>query len=118
MALLSEANISVLFRLTELPEGTTVGLVCSTPRGSQNLLRSVQSAGLTHLTPVLASADDPWSISRMLEQTRVVVCSEQATPRLEGSLPPDVEVIFSHRVLEPGGIEMLRDALAQQEASA
>ena len=113
VALLSEANISVLLRLTELPEGTTVGLVCSTPKGSQNLLRSVQSAGLTHLTPVLASTDDPWSISRMLEQTRVVVCSEQAMPRLGGTLPPDVEVIFSHRVLEPGSIEMLRDMILQ-----
>lgn len=113
VALLSEANISVLLRLTELPEGTTVGLVCSTPRGSQNLLRSVQSAGLSHLTPVLASADDPWSVSRMLEQTRVVVCSEQAMPRLEGVLPPDVEVIFSHRVLEPGSIELLRDMISQ-----
>ncbi len=113
VALLSEANISVLFRLTELPQGTTVGLVCSTPQGSQNLLRSVQSAGLSHLTPVLASADDPWSITRMLEQTRVVVCSEQAMPRLEGALPPDVEVIFSHRVLEPGSIELLRDMISQ-----
>jgi hypothetical protein len=27
--------------------------------GSQNLLRSVQSAGLGHLEPVLASTDDP-----------------------------------------------------------
>ncbi len=115
VALLSEANISVLLRLTELPEGTTVGLVCSTPKGSQNLLRSVQSAGLTHLTPVLASTDDPWSISRMLEQTRIVVCSEQAMPRLSGTLPPDVEVIFSHRVLEPGSIEMLRDMIVRLE---
>ena len=115
VALLSEANISVLLRLTELPEGTTVGLVCSTPRESQNLLRSVQSAGLSHLTPVLASTDDPWSISRLLEQTRVVVCSEQAMPRLEGALPPDVEVIFSHRVLEPGSIELLRETIHQLE---
>ena len=47
VALLSEANISTLLRLTELPAGTTVGLVCTTSTGSQNLLRSVQSAGLT-----------------------------------------------------------------------
>ena len=34
-------------------------------------------------------------------------------PRLGGTLPPDVEVIFSHRVLEPGSIEMLRDMILQ-----
>ncbi|MGH7399208.1 MAG: GntR family transcriptional regulator, partial [Candidatus Rokuibacteriota bacterium] len=62
LALLSESNISSLLRLTELAPGTTVGLICSIPRGSQNLLSSVQSAGLSHLVPVMASADDPWSI--------------------------------------------------------
>ena len=113
VALLSEANISTLLRLTELPEGTTVGLVCNTPNGSQNLLSSVQSAGLAHLIPVLASADDPWSIDRMLEKTRTVVCSEQAVDRLLERVPHDVEVILCHRRLDEGGIEMLRDLLAQ-----
>jgi GntR family transcriptional regulator len=112
VALLSEGNIPALLRLTEFPEGTTVGLVCTTPTGSQNLLRSVQSAGLSHLTPVLASTDDPWSISRMLEQTRTVVCSEHGAARIRGWLPPDVEVILSHRTLDRGGLEMLRDMLA------
>ena len=113
VALLSEANISTLLRLTELPEGTTVGLVCNTPNGSQNLLSSVQSAGLAHLIPVLASADDPWSIDRMLEKTRTVVCSEQSADRVLERVPPDVEVILCHRRLDEGGIEMLRDLLAQ-----
>ena len=87
VALLSEANISTLLRLTELPAGTTVGLVCTTSTGSQNLLRSVQSAGLTQIAPVLASADDPWSIGRMLELTRIVLCSEQGASRIRKSHP-------------------------------
>jgi len=113
IALLAEASIATLLRLTELPEGTTVGLVCNSPKGSQNLLRSVQSAGLLHLDPVLASTDDPWSIDRMLEQTRTVVCSEQSVAALGTSLPADVELIVSDRTLEPGGLELLRDLLAR-----
>ena len=115
MALLAEASIATLLRLTELPEGTTVGLVCNSPKGSQNLLRSVQSAGLLHLDPVLASTDDPWSIDRMLEKTRTVVCSEQSVTMLQASLPADAELIVSDRILEPGGLELLRDLLAQEE---
>jgi GntR family transcriptional regulator len=115
VALLSGANISTLLRLTELPEGTTVGLVCNTSTGSQNLLSSVQSAGLSHLVPVLASADDPWSIDRMLEKTRTVVCSEQAVDRIRERVPLDVEVILCHRRLDDGGIEMLRDLLFRLE---
>jgi DNA-binding transcriptional regulator YhcF (GntR family) len=116
VALLSEADIQALLRLTELAEGTPVGLVCNTPRGSQNLLSSVQSAGLHHLAPVLASADDPWSIDRMLEKTRVVVCSELAADQVRERMPHDVEVIVAHRRLGSGGIEMLRDLVADLES--
>jgi DNA-binding transcriptional regulator YhcF (GntR family) len=118
VALLAAASISTLLRLTELPEGTPVGLVCNSPTGSQNLLRSVQSAGLMHLVPLLASLDDPWSMDRMLEKTRIVVCSEQGAAALRRSLPPDVELIVSDRTIEPGGLELLRDLLAQPEPSA
>ncbi|MBI3028626.1 MAG: GntR family transcriptional regulator [Candidatus Rokubacteria bacterium] len=113
VALLTEASISTLLRLGELPEGTTVGLVCGTPEGTQNLLRSVQSAGLTHLKMVLASADDPWSLERMLEAASVVVCSEQAAEKLRETLPPTVEVIMSNRTMDHGGIDLLRDVLAR-----
>lgn len=113
VAILTEASISTLLRLSELPEGSPVGLVCTTPKGSQNLLRSVQAAGLAHLKPVLASADDPWSISRMLEATSVVVCSEQAAEKLRGTLPPTVEVIISNRTLDRAGLDLLRDLLAR-----
>jgi DNA-binding transcriptional regulator YhcF (GntR family) len=113
VALLSESNISSLLRLTELPEGTAVGLICNTPRGSQNILSSMQSAGLSHVVPILASADDPWSIDRMLEKTRIVVCSEQAADRIRERFPHDIEVILAGRRLDRGGIEMLRDLLAQ-----
>ena len=112
-ALLTEANLSTLLRLSEFPEGATVGLVCATPKGTQNLLRSIQSAGLTHLKTILASADDPWSVERMLEATSVVVCSEQAADKLRGTLPPTVEVIVSNRTIDRGGIDLLRDALAR-----
>jgi len=111
VALLAEASIKTLLRLTELPEGSTVGLVCTTATGGQNLLRSVQSAGLTHITPVLASTDDPWSLDRMLERTRTVICSEQAAARIRPSLPLDVEFIVADRTLDQGGIELLRDLL-------
>jgi len=116
VALLSEANISALLRLTELPEGTTIGLLCTTATGSQNLLRSVQSAGLGNLTPILASTDDPWSIAHMLEKTRIVVCTEHAAAHIQGTLPLDVEVIVSHRMLTRGGLDMLRDLLTQLAA--
>ena len=80
---------------------------------SFNLLRSLQSAGRLHLDPVLASTDDPWSINRMLDQTRTIVGSEPSVAALGASLPADVELIVSDHTLEPGGLELLRDLLAR-----
>ncbi|MCI0547463.1 MAG: GntR family transcriptional regulator [Candidatus Rokubacteria bacterium] len=118
VALLSAANISILLRLTELPEGSSVGLVCASPTGSQNILRSIQSAGLWHVTPVLASTDDPWSIARMLEQTRIVVCSDLGAAAVRKQLPDDVELIVSDRTLDRGGLDLLRDLLLRLEEPA
>lgn len=117
VALLTETNISTLLRLSEFPEGSTVGLVCATAMGSQNLLRSLESAGLAHLKPILATADDPWSISRMLEATSVVVCSELAAEKIRALLPPAVEVIVDNRTLDRVGLDFLRDLLASFDAS-
>jgi hypothetical protein len=51
----------------------------------------------------------------MLEKTRVVVCSDQAAALIRDRLPQDVELIGAYRRLDSGGIEMLRDLLAQTE---
>ena len=63
--------------------------------------------------PVTASADDPWSIDRMLEKTRVVVCSELAADRVRARMPADVEVIVAGRRLDGGAIEMLRGLVVE-----
>jgi hypothetical protein len=68
-----------------------------------------------HVTPVLASTDDAWSLDRMLERTRTVVCSEQAAALIRPSLPHDVELIVADRTLDRGGIELLRDLLLESE---
>jgi len=64
---------------------------------------------------VLASADDPWSLSRMLELTRIVLCTEQGAAKIRKTLPPDVELIVSDRTLDRGGLELLRDLLNRLE---
>jgi len=111
VGLLTEPSLSTLLRLAELPEGTAVGLASTSAGESQNLLRSIQSAGLTHLRPVLASTDDPWSMGLVLKGSEAVVCSEQALDKLRTMLPPGVEVIVAHRILSRGSLDLLRDLL-------
>jgi hypothetical protein len=49
VALLAEANIESLRRLTELPEGTPVGVVGWGQTCMENLSRSIEGRGLDHL---------------------------------------------------------------------
>ncbi|WP_273841617.1 GntR family transcriptional regulator [Rubrobacter calidifluminis] len=103
VALLSVATIESLRRLAELPEGTIVGVVGGSRTCAENLLRSLEGAGLTHLSfyKIESSAD-------VREGTRVVVCGNPAAHRLEElDLPKGVEVILQGRTLSRGGIELL-----------
>lgn len=111
VGLLTELSASTFLRLAELPAGAAVGLVCATPGGSQNLLRSIQSVGMSHLRPVMASTDDPWSIELVLKETAALVCSEQAADKLRPMLPPEAEAIVAHRTLHRGSVDLLRDFL-------
>jgi GntR family transcriptional regulator len=111
LALSAGVGIETLQRLAALPPGSAVGVAAATARGSRDLLRSIQSAGLTHFKAVPASADDPWSIDRMLEATSVVVCSEEAAEGLAAALPPTTTRIVAGRTLDRRGIDFLRDRL-------
>ena len=113
VGLLMEASIRALLRLTELPTGTPVGLTCLSQEGSQNLLRSVQRAGLTNLRPVLAPADDPKKLPSRLRGVKAVVCSILAEGKVRRAAPPGTEVIVDDQALERGGIELLREILAR-----
>ena len=98
VALLSEANISTLLRLTELPPGATVGLVLHHRRRQPEPapLATVRRP-LAHHARCSPPPTIPWSLSRMLEITRVVLCSEQGAARIRKTLPPDVELIVPDR---------------------
>jgi GntR family transcriptional regulator len=103
VALLSVATIEGLRRLAELPEGTRVGVVGSSRTCAENLLRSLEGAGLTHLD--FYKIEGPGDVR---ERTQVVVCGNPAAHRLkELALPGGVEVIMQDRTLGKGGIELL-----------
>ncbi len=116
VALLAEANLESLQRLTELPAGTPVGVVGWGQTCMENLSRSMEGAGLDHLNFVQLyvdeeSAKDVWDT---LENVQAVVCATITARRLlELGAPEDLEIIEEDRTLDKGGIEMLGRLLRQ-----
>ena len=118
VALLADANLESLRRLTELPAGTTVGVVGLGRTCMENLSRSLEGAGLDHLDFVQANVDgDPQEALGVLQNVGAVVCSSITARRLrELGAPGELEIIEEDRTLDKGGVEMLGRMLRQQSA--
>lgn len=115
VALLAEANLESLRRLTELPAGTTVGVVGWGRTCMENLSRSLEGAGLDHLDFVQSYIDrDAKEALPDLRGCRAVVCASITADRLrELGVPDDLDIIEEDRTLDKGGVEMLGRMLRQ-----
>ncbi len=115
VALLAEANLESLRRLTELPAGTPVGVVGWGRTCMENLSRSIEGAGLEHLNLIQLYVDeDPKEVRPTLDGVRAVVCATITAKRLrELGIPGELEIIEEDRTLDKGGIEMLGRMLRQ-----
>jgi hypothetical protein len=100
-------------RLTALPKGTKVGVACNEWTGSQNVKLSIENAGLKNIEPVMGCGAEPESLRRMMKEAHVVVCSGLVASKIRGLAPRGTEIIVDDRTLDKGGLEMLRQRLAQ-----
>jgi GntR family transcriptional regulator len=116
VALLAEANIESLRRLTELPAGTAVGVVGWGRTCMENLSRSLEGAGLDHLDfrSVYIDESSTEEVLGTLEGVRAVACATITAKKLrELGVPEKLEIIEEDRTLDKGGIEMLGRMLRQ-----
>jgi len=120
VALLAEANIESLRRLTELPAGTPVGVVGWGQTCMENLSRSIEGAGLDHLRFVQVYVDEQTDeVLKALDGVQAVVCASITARKLrEIGIPEGLEIIEEDRVLDQVGIEMLGRMLRQLTRTA
>jgi GntR family transcriptional regulator len=120
VALLAEANLESLQRLTELPAGTPVGVVGWGRTCMENTSRSIEGAGLDHLNLVQVYVDEgpAEEIRETLDKVQSVLCATITAQRLrELGAPEDLEIIEEDRTLDKGGIEMLGRMLRERQRS-
>src|SRR5215213_3737410 len=115
VALLAEATIESLRRLTELPAGTPVGVVGWGRTCMENHSRSLEGAGLEHLDFRSIYIDQSTEeILGTLDGVRAVACATITAKKLrELGVPKELEIIEEDRTLDKGGIEMLGRMLRQ-----
>jgi GntR family transcriptional regulator len=114
VALLAEATLESLQRLTELPEGTLVGVVGNSQTCMENLSRSIEGAGLDHLHLKETYVERVDEARALFGKVPVIVCSSFTARRLrELGAPEELEMLEEDRTLDKGGIEMLGRILRQ-----
>jgi len=113
VGLMMDATLETLMRLTALPEGTKVGVACNEWTGSRNVKLSIDNAGLKNIQIVMGCGAEPESLKRMMKEARVVVCSGLVANKIRALAPQGTEIIVDDRTLDKGGLEMLRQRLAQ-----
>jgi DNA-binding transcriptional regulator YhcF (GntR family) len=120
VALLAEANIESLRRLTELPEGTPVGVVGWGRTCMENLSRSIEGAGLDHLRFVQVYVDEHTDeVLETLDGVEAVVCASITARKLqEIGVSKSMDFIEEDRILDQGGIEMLGRMLRERHSNA
>ena len=120
VALLAEANIESLRRLTELPAGTPVGVVGWGRTCMENLSRSIEGAGLDHLRFVQVYVDEQTDeMLETLDGVEAVVCASITARKLrEIGIPKALNIIEEDRTLDQSGIEMLGQMLRERQPNA
>src|SRR3712207_3839175 len=119
VALLAEATLESLQRLTELPAGSPVGVVGNSQTCMENLSRSLEGAGLDHLNLTETYVEREDETRALLGEVQVVVCSSSTARRLgELGAPEDMQILEEDRTLDKGGIEMLGRMLRQLPRAA
>src|SRR5215207_1402976 len=116
IALLAEANLESLQRLTELPAGTPVGVVGWGRTCMENLSRSIEGAGLDHLNLVQVYVDEgpAEEVRDTLDKVQSVLCATITARRLrELGVPEDLEIIEEVCIQHKAAYEMLGRMLRQ-----
>ena len=113
VALMVDTSLETLMRLTSLPEGTTVGVACTTAAGTENMKLSIQRAGLKHLRVITGCGEKRSSLQKMIADASVVVCSSLVESKLRALAPKGKEIIVDNKRIDKAGIEMLRSRLME-----
>ncbi len=113
IALLADATLESLRRLTELPAGTPVGVIGWGETCMENLSRSLEGAGLDHLKFAEAEIEEEKArVKELFGEVRAMICSSVTAREIAKLHPPeDLEIIEEDRTLDKGGVEMLGQML-------
>ena len=105
--------IEVLDEIIRLPQGTRIGLICTTKDIARNRERSMIERGIKHLRFLTAGIDDREDLRKVLERADQIYVSRIIFDRLNKKYRKDKRVHEYVTELEAVGLRMLRREIAK-----
>jgi GntR family transcriptional regulator len=116
--LVGPGYVELVHEIAGLPEGSTVGLVCSSSRGTDNMQETLQLSGAQGIRIESALIDSPDQVQRVDEVADLILLSRDALATgVERRLSRPERVRPWTYDFDPAGIELLRRAIEHVAAS-
>ncbi|MFP5343365.1 MAG: GntR family transcriptional regulator [Candidatus Limnocylindria bacterium] len=116
--LVGPGYVELVHEIAMLPEGSTVGLVCASSRGTDNMLETLQLSGATGLRIETALIDDPAGLERVDATADLILLSRDAlNAGLDGRLDRSDRIRPWTYDFDPAGLELLRRAIDHVNAT-
>jgi GntR family transcriptional regulator len=116
--LVGPGYVELVHEIAGLPEGSTVGLVCSSSRGTDNMQETLQLSGAQGIRIESALIDSPDQVQRVDEVADLILLSRDALATgVDRRLSRPERVRPWTYDFDPAGIELLRRAIEHVAAS-
>jgi GntR family transcriptional regulator len=116
--LVGPGYVELVHEIAGLPEGSTVGLVCSSSRGTDNMQETLQLSGAQGIRIESALIDSPEQVQRVDEVADLILLSRDALATgVDRRLSRPERVRPWTYDFDPAGIELLRRAIEHAAAS-
>jgi GntR family transcriptional regulator len=116
--LVGPGYVELVHEVAGLPEGSRIGVVCATDRGTDNIAETLQIAGTKGVELVSATIDDKERLALVDRTADVILMSREAlAQKLDQKLERPERVRPWTYEFDPAGLELLRRAIERAAAS-
>ena len=110
--------VGLVREVASLPTGSTVGLVCATPRGADNIAETLRLSGRTGVKIVSAHPGSDEDLERVDREADLILMSREALARkLDGRFERPARIREWTYEFDPSGIELLRRQIEQIQSA-
>jgi GntR family transcriptional regulator len=110
--LVGPGYVELIHEIAALPAGSTIGLVCASARGIENIAETLSYSGATGVHLISATPDSPDDLNRVDEASDLILMSREALSRnLDERLERPDRIREWTYEFDPSGLELIRRAI-------